>query len=99
MSFGSVTQAAMSFDQVIPVAIVLMSGVAVQAAVGFGAGLFSVPLLIWLEVPLPVAVGLVMSMVVVQGVFSCWQHRDELPWRLVMPVFLGAAWECPWAWP
>ena len=78
----------MTFEQILPVAVVLMLGVAVQAAVGFGAGLFSVPLLVWLRVPLPVAVGLVLTLVIVQTGFNCWQHRTELPWRSVLPVFL-----------
>lgn len=77
-----------TIDLLMPVAMVLMLAAAVQAAVGFGAGLFAIPLLVWLAVPLPMAVGLVLMLVVVQVGFNCWPHRGQLPWRLVIPMFL-----------
>lgn len=76
----------MTIDQLLPVAIILMLGIAVQAAVGFGAGLFAIPLLVWLGIPLPIAVGLLLTLVIVQTGSACWRHRDELPWRSVMPL-------------
>jgi uncharacterized membrane protein YfcA len=77
-----------TIDQVVPVALILMLGTAVQAAVGFGAGLLAVPLLVWLGIALPPAVGLLLAMVIVQTGLNCWQHRSELPWRSVLPMFL-----------
>lgn len=75
-------------EQILPISLILLLGTAVQAAVGFGAGLVSVPLLVWRDIPLPYAVGLNVAIVCAQTGFNCWQHRTELPWRHVLPMFL-----------
>ena len=79
----------MTIDQLLIIAVILMFGIAVQAAVGFGAGLFAVPLLVWLGVPLPTSVGLLLALVIVQTGTACWRHRDQLPWRAVLPMSIS----------
>ena len=79
----------MTIDQLLLIAVILMLGIAVQAAVGFGAGLFAVPLLVWLGIPLPTSVGMLLSLVIVQTGTACWRHRDQLPWRAVLPMFIS----------
>ena len=78
----------MNLEQLPWIALILSLGAAVQGAVGFGMGLFSIPLLVWTGLSLPEAIGSTLPAVCVQTCFNCWQHRSELPWRETWPLFL-----------
>lgn len=52
-----------------------------QAAIGFGAGLFAIPLVVLLGRTLPEAVGMTLPIVLMQTAFNVWQLRRFLHWR------------------
>lgn len=62
-------------------AAVLAGGAALQSAVGFGMGMFSVPLLFWLGLPLPEAVALFLGGSVAQAGFASRRARVKQLWR------------------
>jgi uncharacterized membrane protein YfcA len=47
----------------------------VQTAVGFGAGLVAIPLLVWLGLPLPGAIAAMYGLVAVHTTYNLWRHR------------------------
>ncbi|MEX0744683.1 MAG: TSUP family transporter [Phycisphaeraceae bacterium] len=78
----------MTVEQIIFVGVIVIIGSALQSAVGFGFGLFAIPLALWIGVPLPMAVTIMLISTAVQGGWSCWHHRTHLPWRPVIPIVL-----------
>ena len=68
-------------------------GAFVQGASGFAYGLIAIPLLIWVGLPLPAAVAVVLTTTLVQTLAGVWQFRDALVWRdaRAMMVFRTAA--------
>jgi uncharacterized membrane protein YfcA len=75
------------YDHLPWIGLVLSLGAVIQGAVGFGLGLFAIPLLIWCGLSLPEAIGAVLSAVSLQTGLNCWQHRGELPLSDVWPMF------------
>ncbi len=73
--------------QLLAIALTLFGGAIVQGTVGFGLGLFSIPILVWCGLTLPQSIAATMPAVAVQTLFNCWQHRADLPWREVLPIF------------
>lgn len=67
-------------EQLAAAAAVLVGGAALQTAVGFGMGMFSVPLLLWLGFLLPDAVGLFLGGSVAQTAFASHRTRGERHW-------------------
>jgi len=67
-------------------ALIMTAAGAVQAAVGFGAGMFATPLMLLLGLSLPEAIGVLSSGVLVQGGYKTWHYRREVPWSLVWPM-------------
>jgi len=65
-------------------AAALFAAGVLQSAVGFGFALLATPSLVWLGVPLPVAVSMVAGAVVVQSGVSAHHLRRHIPWRLVL---------------
>ena len=63
------------------IAIILCVGAMLQGVVGFGFGLLSIPLLMWLGVSLPHAIAIVIPLVFFQTGFNCLRRRDDIPWR------------------
>jgi len=62
----------------------------VQAAIGFGAGMIILPILIWAGMPIGQILALMSGAVTAQLTVKLWHYRREIPWRLVLwPV--GAA--------
>ena len=61
-------------------AILLASSV-VQGAVGFAGGLFAIPLLIMLGIPMPEAVSINMVASTVQNAIGAWRLRREIDFR------------------
>jgi uncharacterized membrane protein YfcA len=74
-------------------ALAIFAGIYVQAAVGFGAGLFAVPLLVWTGLPLPVAIATLLSVVFFQTGWHSWQYRHVMPKAevraLILPRLIG----------
>jgi uncharacterized membrane protein YfcA len=69
-------------------ALCLASGALVQSTLGFGMGVVATPLLVSAGYSLPQALAALLPNVFVQTAFSCWRHRDHLPWRDVAPLCL-----------
>ena len=73
-----------TFCQLCGAAVALFAAGLLQSAVGFGFALLATPLLVWLGVPLPVAVSVVAGSVMVQSGVSAHHLRREIPWRPVL---------------
>ncbi len=69
-------------------AMILFFGAMIQGAVGFGLGIVTIPLFVFTGLSLPQAIGATLPAVLVQTSFNCWQHRTQLPFREVWPLFL-----------
>lgn len=67
--------------QLIYAALIMAGCSFIQSAVGFGFGLFAVPLLIFAGLSLPSATSLMISAVFVQTAFTTWYFRHDVPWR------------------
>ncbi len=61
-------------------------GALVQGAIGFAFGIFSIPLLVIIGLPLEQAITLVLGLVVVQTFASVWQNRASIPWKDVVAI-------------
>ncbi|MCB9628980.1 MAG: sulfite exporter TauE/SafE family protein [Sandaracinaceae bacterium] len=70
----------MSLEQVLGAALVVVGGSFVQTIAGFGMGLFSVPLLIYLGFPLANAVALSVGAGLVQLLIGLRSVRHEVNW-------------------
>ena len=68
------------------IGLVVMCGAMIQGAIGFAFGIFSIPLLVFIGVPLEQAITLVLGLVVVQTLSSFWQNRSPVPWRDVVAI-------------
>lgn len=75
----------MTLEQAIATALVLMLASMVQSAVGFGAGVVAIPVLVWLGLPLYVAVPLLLCATVIQIAWGCYRLRHELDWVGTLP--------------
>ncbi len=75
------------FQTIIFIGLLIGLGTMLQSAVGFGGGTFAVPLLIWLDVPLPAAITLVLIAVAWQTGWNSYQYRQEIVWSRVFPIF------------
>lgn len=78
----------MTWEQIAWLTAVLFLAPAIQAAVGFGAGLFAIPVLVWAGLTLPQATGAVMPGVLAQTLWNCYRVRAQLPWRATLPLFI-----------
>lgn len=56
----------------------------VQAAIGFGAGMIILPILIWAGMPIEQILALMTGAVTAQLTVKLWHYRKEVPWRLVL---------------
>lgn len=76
------------------IAAAVGTGIFVQSAVGFGAGLFAVPLLVWAGLELPVAIATTLTVVFFQTGFQSWLYRNQMPkgaiGRMLVPRLVGA---------
>ena len=72
---------------------VLFLGAALQSTVGFGFALFVVPLLVLLDVPLPMAISLSVIGALPQRIHAIGQLRTHVPWAplktLIVTGLLG----------
>ena len=63
------------------VSLILFASSVVQGAVGFAAGLFGIPLLMFTGIPLADAVAISFVAAAVQNCIPCWQLRREIDFR------------------
>ena len=72
---------------IILVGLLIGLGTMLQSAVGFGCGLFAVPLIVWLDVPLPAAIAFAFMAVLWQTSWQSYQYRHDIIWKRVIPIF------------
>ncbi len=75
--------------QVIIAVAAVLGGIVLNGSVGFGAGLFAIPLMVMADIALPMAVGLTGAAALVQAGFNSVQYRAHTPWRAVAGITLG----------
>ncbi len=78
----------MDATQIILVSAALVFGCIVQGAVGFGAGLFAIPLMIWAGINLPAAITIVLLGVMMQCSWNLYRYRDHVSVRELLPLFM-----------
>ena len=76
----------MSHEQILLTCLFLICGCVLQSAVGFGAAILAVPLLVWIDVDLLSAVVIVNLSAFIQCVWACVRYREHIPWRSAMPM-------------
>jgi hypothetical protein len=76
----------MELSLILPVALTVLLCSVIQGAVGFGFGLFSIPPMVWLGVPLPAAVMVTLVVTLVQGTGVAARLRRHVEWRAIAPV-------------
>jgi uncharacterized membrane protein YfcA len=62
----------------------VMIAAVVQAAIGFGAGMIILPILLWAGMEMGPILALMSGAVTVQLSVKLWHYRHEIPWRLVL---------------
>jgi len=67
-------------EALIAPAAALLLGAALQSAVGFGMGLFAIPILVWAGAPLPAAVATMIGAVIAQTTVGCYRLRSHVRW-------------------
>ena len=78
----------MSVIELLQIGAVLACGGIIQSSAGFGFGLFAVPLLLLLKIPLPQAVMMVIFGSALQKVSGISFLRDSINWRDLRPFIL-----------
>jgi len=73
--------------QLILVGASLVVACAIQGAVGFGAGLFAIPLMVWVGMNLPDAIAVSLGGVMVQTGWNLYRYRSHLRLRDTLPLF------------
>jgi uncharacterized membrane protein YfcA len=76
----------MGLPQIILVGLILTIGIAFQGAVGFGTGLFAIPLMVLVGVDLPSAICALAATVTVQTAAGCWHYQKDIPWQATAAV-------------
>ena len=77
----------MSALQIVEIALALGFACALQGAVGFGAGLFAIPLMVWAGETLPSAITITMGGILVQTSWNLYRYRGQVTFRELMPIF------------
>ena len=78
----------MSWVHLIGIGTILVLGSLLQGSVGFGFGLFAIPILVWAGVRLSEAVAIVSVSIFIQVLVATYQLRSEARWRQVLPATL-----------
>lgn len=85
----------LDYPHLIAIALVLMAGSFIQGAVGFAFGLFAIPALALVGVPLQHAIPVVAGATLVQTSWACRHLREHIQWgqtarvALVRAIFTG----------
>jgi uncharacterized protein len=75
-----------TFLSYLPFALIVCSGIFIQAAAGFAAGLIIVPALFWYGYPIPEAQAALLVATIPQNVWGFWSFRKSVPLdRIVWP--------------
>ena len=85
----------MDLTQIILITLSIAFACALQGAVGFGAGMFSIPLMIWAGVDLPSAIMIVLVCALVQCGWNLYRYKDHVTIRELMPLFVLRAMSMP----
>jgi uncharacterized protein len=78
----------MDISQIILVGMALVFACALQGAVGFGAGLFAIPLMLWAGETLPSAIVITLGGIAVQCGWNLYRYRGHVTVRELMPLLL-----------
>ncbi len=65
--------------------VILVAAFWLQGMVGFGSGLFAIPIMIWCGIALPDAIAVCYAGAVLQTTWNCYHYRSHIPWR-DMPI-------------
>jgi uncharacterized membrane protein YfcA len=76
----------MDLRQVCEICTIVFLGSILQGAVGFGIGLFSIPLLVWFGVPLAATVAIIIVASGLQTAWSWYKTREHMDWRDPIPI-------------
>ncbi len=68
------------------IGLAVAGGALIQGAIGFAFGIFSIPLLILIGLPLEQAIALVLALVLVQTLASVWQNPVTIPWPEILEI-------------
>jgi uncharacterized membrane protein YfcA len=68
--------------------VAFLLGSVLQSAVGFGAGLFAIPILIWGGMPLSKAIATMLGVVTLHAGYNLYLARADFRWRWVRGVTL-----------
>ncbi len=71
------------FISLAPLALVLCAGIFVQAAAGFAAGLFIIPLLLWFGYQIPEAQASLLVATIPQNIWGIWSLRESITIKAV----------------
>ena len=75
-------------DDAFAIGLTLFSGSILQGAVGFGFGLFAIPILVWAGVRLSEAIAIMSISIFTQVLVATYQLRADVRWRDVVPASL-----------
>jgi uncharacterized membrane protein YfcA len=76
----------MGLQQILEICTIVFLGSILQGAVGFGIGLFSIPLLVWFGVSLPATVAIIVVASGLQTAWSWYKTREHMDWRDPIPM-------------
>lgn len=76
----------MPWHQILEAGIIIFLGSILQGAIGFGIGLFSIPIMVWAGIGLPATIAIVTVASGLQTGWSWQRTRDHLPWRDPVPI-------------
>ena len=66
----------------------LFAGALLQSVIGFGMGVATIPIIVWMGISVENAVTVLIPCVFCQTLFNCFQNRHELPWSEIKSVFI-----------
>ena len=69
-------------------ALLVLFGSLLQSIIGFGMGVLTIPIFIWLGMPLHHSVALLVPCVFFQTLVNSTQNREKIPWRHLVIAFI-----------
>lgn len=73
----------MDLTQIILGGLIISSGMLLQSTVGFGLGLFAIPLLLLAGIEMPVALSMLPVSILVQTGWNAYKYREHIAWGQV----------------
>jgi uncharacterized membrane protein YfcA len=68
--------------------LAFLLGSVLQSAVGFGAGLLAMPILVWVGMPLAKAIAMMLGVVSIHAGYNLYLGRSDFRWRWIRDVTL-----------